>query len=455
MAIDLQFDGFNKVIMKSIFSFLFFSLFAVNTFSQANITSSATINQSFSFSPNASAPEAALPRNWRLAKSNAVRTVNPYPVSPATKADTTTQFRGGSLMAANSPAGFYNFGVGDSINAANRAIGFLADANNVKSCNLYFHIKNGASTAITSFDVEIFSRKFKNGSNLAGFQIQMYYSTDGVNWTDAGSDFLMGSSPDGNNNGFTVTTAGLFINTGNLNQTVLPNQQFYFAWSYSVVTGFSTDNAPAYGIDAISIIPNIALPISLVKFEAEKLAEKVKVQWVTATEINNDKFIVERSSNGKDFEYLAEISGAGNSKELNNYELTDASPLKGTSYYRLTQIDFDGASETFVPVAVSGEHGVLSMEVGAGSGENGAGSRENGAGSMEQGVWSIYSPTNAEATLSITDLNGKITFTEKLFLKEGYQNHQFDFLNMEKGIYVVRLVTAKDAVTKKFVSRSF
>ncbi len=420
--------------MKTLVSIILSTILVSNVYSQANITTN-TINQSFSFTANPSASEAPLPRNWRLAKSNTVRTVNPYPVSPATKADTTTQFRGGSLMAANSPAGFYNFGVGDSIAAANRALGFLADANNVKSCNLYFHIKNNGPTAITSFDIEIFSRKFKNGSNLAGFQIQMYYSFDGVNWTDAGSDFLMGTTADGNNNGFTITTAGLFINSGNLNQTVLPNQQFYFAWSYSVVTGTSTDNAPAYGIDAISIAPNVALPISLVKFEAEKVAEKVKVQWTTATEINNDKFIVERSADGKYFEYLTELSGAGTSKELNAYEVIDASPLKGTSYYRLTQIDLDGASETFAPVAVSGKQGVLSMEQGAKSGELGA--------------WSIYSPMNTEAILSVTDLNGKIIYTEKLFLKEGYQNHQFDLLNMEKGIYVVRLVTAKDAVTKK------
>lgn len=429
--------------MKTILGIFLSTILVSNAYSQANLTTNS-INQSFSFTANPSASEAPLPRNWRLAKSNTVRTVNPYPVSPATKADTTTQFKGGSLMAANSPAGFYNFGVGDSITASNRAMGFLADATNVKSCNLYFHIKNAGPTAITSFDVEIFSRKFKNGSNLAGFQIQMYYSFDGVNWTDAGPDFLMGTAADGNNNGFTVTTAGLFISSGNLNQTVLPNQQFYFAWSYSVTTGSNTDNAPAYGIDAISIIPNVALPISLVKFTADKVAEKVKVQWTTATEINNDKFIIERSADGKNFEHLAELSGAGTSKELNAYEVVDASPLKGTSYYRLTQIDFDGRSESFAPVAVSGKQGVLSMEIGASS-------REHGAGSMEQGAWSIYSPMNTEATLSVTDLNGKIIYTEKLLLLEGYQNYQFDLLTIERGIYVVHLVTAEDAVTKKML----
>jgi hypothetical protein len=324
--------------------------------------------------------------------------------------------------------------VGDSITATNRAIGFLADANNVKSCNLYFHVKNAGTTDITSFDVTFFTRKFKNGSNLAGFQIQMYFSYDGINWTDAGGDFLTGTAPDGNNNGLTILPGDILSSSGLVNQVVQPNQQFYFAWSYSVTTGGNTDNAPAYGIDAITIEPNVALPISLVKFTADKFAEKVKVQWTTATEINNDKFIVERSADGKNFEFVSELSGAGNSKELNAYETIDETPFKGTSYYRLTQYDFDGAHETFSPVAVSMKQGALSMELGE---------------STEQGAWSIYSPENTEAIFTLTDLNGRIVYTEKINLIEGYQPYSFNALQINSGIYLARLSTNTSVLTKK------
>ncbi len=421
--------------MKSIITISLFILFVQPAFSQANISTNL-INQSFTFIPNPSASQAPLPRNWRLAKSNSVRTVNPYPASPASMADTTTQFRGGSLMAANSPAGFYNFGVGDSITASNRAIGFLADADHVRTCNLYFHVKNTGPTAITSFFVEFFTRKFKNGSSSAWFQIQMYYSRDGIHWTDAGADFLMGTSPDANNNGFTVNNTGLFINSGNLNQTVLPNEEFYFAWSYSVVIGIFTANAPAYGIDAINITPNVALPISLVKFEAEKLAEKVKLQWVTASEVNNEKFIIERSSNGKDYEFLSEVRGAGNSKELNTYETVDAKPLKGTSYYRLTQVDFDGTSNAFDPIALNMNQGVLSVEPGAGS--------------QVQGIlWTIYTPSDVVADVLVHDLNGRLVYAEKIQLTEGYQSYTMPTLEFDKGMYVMSVVAGKNAIRKK------
>lgn len=181
------------------------------------------------------------------------------------------------------------------------------------------------------------------------------------------------------------------------------------------------------------------LPISLVKFTATKLAEKVKVSWATATEINNDKFIIERSADGENFERVTEVRGAGNSKELNAYEVVDANPLKGTSYYRLTQYDFNGESETFAPVAVSMKQGALSVELGAGS-------MEQGAGSM--GL-KVYSPLVTEATISVRDLSGRTLYSEKINLQEGYQNFNIATANFGAGIYLISLNSDTEVVMKK------
>jgi hypothetical protein len=422
--------------MKTIITLSLCCLLTQHVFSQTAISIN-NINQGFSLGNNSEAP---LPINWRLAKSNSVRTVNPYPSSTLSKADISTQFKGGNLMSANSPAGFYNLGVGDSLSASNRAIGFLADNVNTKTCNLYFHLKNTGPTAITSLFVEYFARKFRNGSNLAGFQIQMYHSIDGINWINSGPDLLIGTSPDANNNGFTIIPAsGLLIPSGSIEVNILPNAEFYLAWSYSVSTGLNTDNAPVYGIDGVAISPSVALPISLVKFTADKFSEKVKVQWTTATELNNDKFIVERSANGENFEFVSEKNGAGNSKELNSYEIIDASPLKGTSYYRLTQYDFNGASETFAPVAVNMGKGTMSMEYIAGSGEQGVGSID----------LKVFSPTSAMATIAIRDLSGRTIYSEEIMLQEGYQNFNIATANFGAGIYLISLNSDTDVLMKK------
>lgn len=84
------------------------------------------------------------------------------------------------------------------------------------------------------------------------------------------------------------------------------------------------------------------LPVRLVEFNAKCDKGIARLNWSTASEENNEKFIIERSMDCNKFELLGEIAGHGTSKELINYSYEDLSPYKGTSYYRLKQVDYDG-----------------------------------------------------------------------------------------------------------------
>lgn len=84
------------------------------------------------------------------------------------------------------------------------------------------------------------------------------------------------------------------------------------------------------------------LPIELMSFEAKLENEQVGINWVTASEVNNDYFTVERSRDGYHFDEVLIESGAGNSNSVNSYFAYDESPIHGQSYYRLKQTDFDG-----------------------------------------------------------------------------------------------------------------
>ena len=84
------------------------------------------------------------------------------------------------------------------------------------------------------------------------------------------------------------------------------------------------------------------LPISLIDFTATPENDVVRVEWSTLSETNNDYYTVERSKNGKDFESIYRLFGAGNSNELRKYMDYDNNPYMGLSYYRLKQTDFDG-----------------------------------------------------------------------------------------------------------------
>ncbi len=86
------------------------------------------------------------------------------------------------------------------------------------------------------------------------------------------------------------------------------------------------------------------LPIELLSFTGamNTKTKAVDLFWTTATEINNEKFLIQRSLDGENFEDLGEVAGAGNSNTALSYQFSDNKPVKGIAYYRLKQIDFDG-----------------------------------------------------------------------------------------------------------------
>ncbi|MFT6138526.1 MAG: hypothetical protein ACJA0U_001277 [Salibacteraceae bacterium] len=86
----------------------------------------------------------------------------------------------------------------------------------------------------------------------------------------------------------------------------------------------------------------IILPIELIDFSAESKGSYVELNWITASEINNDYFNVERSIDGVNYRSISTVSSYGNSTQTSNYSIIDDSPLLGLSYYRLKQTDYDG-----------------------------------------------------------------------------------------------------------------
>lgn len=85
------------------------------------------------------------------------------------------------------------------------------------------------------------------------------------------------------------------------------------------------------------------LPIELKSFNATKKNSEVLLEWETASESNNDYFTVERSLDAENWQEIGQIDGAGNSQQTLSYDTLDRTPLRGTSYYRLKQTDFDGS----------------------------------------------------------------------------------------------------------------
>ena len=85
------------------------------------------------------------------------------------------------------------------------------------------------------------------------------------------------------------------------------------------------------------------LPVELLFFHGEQEEDAVRLDWQTATEINNDYFDVEWSTSpdASGFVKIGQVDGAGNTVEVQSYDFLHTTPIVGSNYYRLKQVDFD------------------------------------------------------------------------------------------------------------------
>jgi len=95
------------------------------------------------------------------------------------------------------------------------------------------------------------------------------------------------------------------------------------------------------------------LPVELTSFSAKCDNQTSLLTWQTASETNNDFYIVEKSNDMINFFEIGKVDGAGNSSRTLNYSYTDKELLSGDNYYRLKQVDFDGKITTYNAIAVN------------------------------------------------------------------------------------------------------
>lgn len=227
---------------------------ALTSQAQLSISTGSTVGENFTIGTS---PSATLPAHWRIDKQNSVRTLGAY-----FSGSTTTERRGGNNMGITSQEGIYNFGAGDANQATERAVGWLSATGATESGNLYTYLKNTGTDSIYSFSISYDVEKYRKGSNSAGFTVQLYYSEDGVNWTDAGTDFKTSFPGGGYDNSGYNPAPGVTVNVTNktLIHQLHTGDTLFLAWNYSVTSGSITSFAQALGVDNFVITANAFPP---------------------------------------------------------------------------------------------------------------------------------------------------------------------------------------------------
>ena len=179
------------------------------------------------------------------------------------------------------------------------------------------------------------------------------------------------------------------------------------------------------------------LPIELVSFDGEAISNLVQLQWLTATEINNDYFVVERSKDAITFNEVGTMK-ANNTLTTSKYQLNDVKPYKGINYYRLKQIDFDG-TYTYSPIITVEFNDAIEFSV-----------YPNPKTPQQSLVISLNKDYGTNMNLCIYDATGKQVYRQMIDLRNKNQV-VLDNINLASGIYVVHLSNDDLNATQKLI----
>lgn len=207
----------------------------------------------------------------------------------------------------------------------------------------------------------------------------------------------------------------------------------------------TASNTPRLTIDAIRVATswaNSPLPVSWGKVEAATARNGINISWSTLSETNNAKFIIEHSTNGREFNAIGRLAGAGNSSRAIRYNyLHEQANLQITNYYRIKQVDFDGKSDYSRTVTVQPTR------------------------SLNQIVETTPNPfnntldvfVNAEAGINVNvelmDMIGKVVSTQQINTVGGKEKVSFNTEDLNNGIYFVRIQQGSETVTRKVIKR--
>jgi len=184
------------------------------------------------------------------------------------------------------------------------------------------------------------------------------------------------------------------------------------------------------------------LPIEFNQFTSTCMNGQAHLSWSSHSELNNDYFTIEWSSNGYVFEEIAQVSGSGTTNQLSTYQWVDFRPSTGISYYRLSQTDYDGTNTVL---------GVLSTEWPCNDSEVGLILYPNPSDGDINLVFSnngreeyIVECFNALGQLVIAPITGEIKQSGSTLIK-------LDTKDLSTGVYMARVKVGDEVYLQKFV----
>lgn len=249
-----------------------------------------------------------------------------------------------------------------------------------------------------------------------------------------GNSFTLNSYAGGTSNVYEWFKDNVSLGTSTTDDYTIPSFQTTDQGVYYCLV--TNTNVPGLAIcrHNITLNPDTGLPIELISFTAEANDMNVQVEWATAYELDNDYFKIERSTDGTRFTEIKRVNGRNEGSTLNHYAYLDEQPAMGISYYRLTQVDYDGSTYQSPVVVVK---------------------LENGEGSLypnpvEAGQdLTFRGNIKGDATVSVIDVSGKLISSFPVTLSGRYENISIPTSELAAGIYTVIVERESNKITAR------
>ena len=183
------------------------------------------------------------------------------------------------------------------------------------------------------------------------------------------------------------------------------------------------------------------LPIELTSFAATCDGMSARVVWTTATERNNDVFVLERSDDAVNFTEIARVAGAGNSIEPLDYSYTDYGVHGGDNYYRLVQVDYDGTrsvSDIVVAICEDAEVGEPDVQAYPNPFD-------------DELIIELDNFDNRPASIEVFDMLGKLIVFEKVDAPQNSYEIIMNLSNLPPTAYNIRVSTADFVINKQVI----
>ncbi len=182
------------------------------------------------------------------------------------------------------------------------------------------------------------------------------------------------------------------------------------------------------GISNLEWCTTTPVPVTWLTFEGLLKDHGVLLTWSTASELNNDHYIVERSSNGLNFQQAGIIPGVGTSQQINTYTFFDPELTSNGTYYRLKQVDFNGDYSFSNIVYVGSNTSLVKFKVSPNPVDSKLSLELNESASS--GMYSI----------KLTDVSGKVLWNQDVEKKLAILKLSIDMNDMPRGMYYLSVV---------------